>query len=125
MLVTCTPTFSLLFESKFIFEQCSGDIDGRCNPSHDHSPYGLGADTSFADVFDLAEAILHGATKNFLHDYEEKMFKRGFDAVADSFNSTYTMHLSGWRGFLRDLVLRILSSLINLTVKLRFPFHRC
>ncbi|CAF3614332.1 unnamed protein product [Rotaria sp. Silwood1] len=49
---------------------------------------GMGANTTFADAFDLADFILHGATQSLLGDYEEKMSKRGFQAVQYSFNST-------------------------------------
>ncbi|CAF4963757.1 unnamed protein product [Rotaria sp. Silwood1] len=47
---------------------------------------GMGANTTFADAFDLADFILHGATQSLLGDYEEKMSKRGFQAVQYSFN---------------------------------------
>ncbi|CAF3961313.1 unnamed protein product [Rotaria sordida] len=56
---------------------------------------GMGANTTFADGLDLADVIRHGSTQSLLGDYEEKMFKRGFQAVQDSFNSTRMMRLSG------------------------------
>ncbi|CAF3700578.1 unnamed protein product [Rotaria sp. Silwood1] len=66
---------------------------------------GMGANTTFADAFDLADFILHGATQSLLGDYEEKMSKRGFQAVQYSFNSTCMIHLSGRQGMIRDYVL--------------------
>ncbi|CAF2888004.1 unnamed protein product [Rotaria sp. Silwood2] len=66
---------------------------------------GMGANTTFADALDLVDVMRRGITPSLLGDYEEKMFKRGFQAVQDSFNNTRMIHLSGRQGMMRDYLL--------------------
>ena len=42
---------------------------------------GMGANTAFADALDLANVISVGPNNCSLAEYEEKMFKRGFQAI--------------------------------------------
>lgn len=82
---------------------------------------GMGANTTFADALDLANVILNGHTKSTLGKYEEKMFKRGFQCVRDSLQSTRTSHMIGTQARIRDYFIWILSyyfSLRNLMSRL-------
>src|SRR5207248_2649461 len=65
---------------------------------------GMGANTAFADAFDLANAIRRDHTTSSLADYEEKMFKRGFQAVRDSLDGTRMAHMLGVQARIRDYI---------------------
>ncbi|CAF2194506.1 unnamed protein product [Rotaria magnacalcarata] len=54
---------------------------------------GMAANTAFADVLDLANVISIDHNKSSLAEYEEKMFKRDFEAIRDSLASTRTTHI--------------------------------
>ncbi|CAF1301851.1 unnamed protein product [Rotaria sordida] len=84
---------------------------------------GMGANTTFADALDLADVIRHGSTQNLLSDYEEKMFKRGFQAVQDSFNSTRMMRLSGIHGMIRDYLLWLIGYIMVFKNIISVPFN--
>lgn len=68
---------------------------------------GKGANTAFADAFDLANLLLNPSTSS-LSEYEQKMFERGFAAVKMSLSSTNIIHATGWQAFLRDCILSII-----------------
>ncbi|CAF1426683.1 unnamed protein product [Rotaria sordida] len=84
---------------------------------------GMGANTTFADGLDLADVIRHGSTQSLLGDYEEKMFKRGFQAVQDSFNSTRMMRLSGIHGMIRDYLLWLIGYIMVFKNIISMPFN--
>lgn len=65
---------------------------------------GMGANTAFADALDLVNAIRLGHTKVSLADYEEKMYKRGFQAVRDSLQSTRMTCMLGLKARIRDYI---------------------
>jgi 2-polyprenyl-6-methoxyphenol hydroxylase-like FAD-dependent oxidoreductase len=65
---------------------------------------GMGANTAFADALDLVNAIRLGHTKVSLADYEEKMYKRGFQAVRDSLQSTRMTCMLGLQARIRDYI---------------------
>ncbi|CAK9258109.1 unnamed protein product [Sphagnum jensenii] len=70
---------------------------------------GLGANTAFADAADLAHVLVQQDDNDpwlGLAHYQEVMIKRGFNAVKMSRQSTTTMHLTGMRSVLRNVLLR-------------------
>lgn len=83
---------------------------------------GKGANTAFADAFDLATA-LSNPTKESLADYEQKMFKRGFAAVQASLGSTTMIHAIGWRASLRDGLFSTIHYVIMLINVVLFPMR--
>ncbi len=92
--------------------------------AHLMTPYrGMGANTTFADAFDLVNVIRHDHTTSSLADYEEKMFKRGFQAVQDSFNSTRSSHMLGIQARIRDYIFWFLNYSITLKNLILMPFN--
>jgi 2-polyprenyl-6-methoxyphenol hydroxylase-like FAD-dependent oxidoreductase len=83
---------------------------------------GLGANTAFADAYDLANVLLNPSSSS-LAEYEQKMFKRGFTAVKMSLTSTTMIHLTGWRALLRDCILPIIYYTITLISVISTPFR--
>ncbi|KAG0580735.1 hypothetical protein KC19_4G195000 [Ceratodon purpureus] len=74
---------------------------------------GLGANTAFADSADLAQALTHvEAPWPALAEYEEKMIKRGFEAIKQSNQGSDTKHAVGVKSVLRNLVIRVLGWLL-------------
>lgn len=68
---------------------------------------GLGANTAIEDAADLADHLLApgGATVASLPPLQAKVFKRGFDAVAASLQSTRSIHCTGWAATFRNVVI--------------------
>ncbi|CAF2205157.1 unnamed protein product [Rotaria magnacalcarata] len=86
---------------------------------------GKGANTAFADAFDLANLILNPSSST-LSEYEQKMFKRGFTAVQMSLFSTNMIHSIGWRASFRNcifFIMRYTRVLINL-ISIPFRFYK-
>ncbi|CAF1484817.1 unnamed protein product [Adineta steineri] len=83
---------------------------------------GKGANTAFADALDLADALLNPSSSS-LSDYEQKMFKRGFDTVKASLGMTNMIHLTGWKGLLRDCILSIISYMMPLINVISMPLR--
>ncbi|CAF3138146.1 unnamed protein product [Rotaria socialis] len=84
---------------------------------------GMGANTAFADALDLANVISVGHTKSSLAEYEEKMFKRGFQAIRDSLQSTRTTHMLGLQAQIRDYVIWFLHYFIALANFISIPYN--
>ncbi|CAF1017417.1 unnamed protein product [Didymodactylos carnosus] len=66
---------------------------------------GMGANTAFADAQDLADALItitEANLSNSIEIYEEKMFKRGFNAVKQSLQSTRVIHMRDFITNIRD-----------------------
>jgi 2-polyprenyl-6-methoxyphenol hydroxylase-like FAD-dependent oxidoreductase len=77
---------------------------------------GKGANTAFADAYDLANLLLNPSSSS-ISEYEQKMFKRGFTNVRLSLFSTNMIHAIGWQALLRDgifSIIRYTTALINL-----------
>lgn len=85
---------------------------------------GMGANTAFADAFDLAKIISTDFTTIDLANYEEQLFKRGFQAVQDSIQSTRTAHLIGTPALIRNFILWTLHYLIWLKNRFLMLFTR-
>ncbi|CAF0759774.1 unnamed protein product [Rotaria sordida] len=83
---------------------------------------GKGANTTFADAFDLANLLLNPSSST-LSDYEQKMFKRGFSAVQMSLFSTKMIHLTGWRASLRNCIFSIICYTMLLINLVSIPFR--
>jgi 2-polyprenyl-6-methoxyphenol hydroxylase-like FAD-dependent oxidoreductase len=83
---------------------------------------GKGANTAFADASDLANLLLNPSSSS-LSEYEQKMFKRGFDAVKMSLSSTNLIHSTGWNAVLRDSLFSIIHYTITLINILLIPFR--
>jgi 2-polyprenyl-6-methoxyphenol hydroxylase-like FAD-dependent oxidoreductase len=83
---------------------------------------GKGANTAFADAFDLANLLLNPSSST-LSEYEQKMFKRGYAAVKMSLTSTQMIHATGWRGLLRDGILSIIGYTMTLINFVSMPFR--
>ncbi|CAF0848602.1 unnamed protein product [Rotaria sp. Silwood1] len=83
---------------------------------------GMGANTAFADAFDLIDVIRSGHTKSSLANYEEKMFKRGFQAVRDSLETTRITHMLGVPARIRDYIIWFLHYSIALKNLISMPF---
>jgi 2-polyprenyl-6-methoxyphenol hydroxylase-like FAD-dependent oxidoreductase len=83
---------------------------------------GKGANTAFADAFDLANLLLNPSSST-LSEYEQKMFKRGYAAVKMSLTSTQMIHATGWRGLLRDGILSIIGYTMTLINFISMPFR--
>ena len=83
---------------------------------------GKGANTAFADAFDLATVLLN-PTKASLAEYEQKMFKRGFEAVRMSLSSTTMIHSTGWRALLRDCIFSTVHYAILVINVVSFPLR--
>jgi 2-polyprenyl-6-methoxyphenol hydroxylase-like FAD-dependent oxidoreductase len=83
---------------------------------------GKGANTAFADAFDLANLLLNRSSST-LSEYEQKMFKRGYAAVKMSLTSTQMIHATGWRGLLRDGILSIIGYTMTLINFISMPFR--
>ncbi|CAF4896825.1 unnamed protein product [Rotaria sp. Silwood1] len=83
---------------------------------------GKGANTAFADAFDLANLIINPSLLT-LSDYEQKMFKRGFSAVQMSLASTNMIHLTGWRASLRNGIFFIIRYTMLLINFISIPFR--
>jgi 2-polyprenyl-6-methoxyphenol hydroxylase-like FAD-dependent oxidoreductase len=71
---------------------------------------GLGANTAFMDAYDLAQVITsateNGISPDKLKSYHEAMIKRGAKAVADSLQSTKTLHVAKpWQKAVRNTIL--------------------
>lgn len=63
----------------------------------------LGANTAFQDAIDLADAFVKfGYTEEAKKEYESIMFPRGFKNAATSLNSTTMLHLTGWKSYVRN-----------------------
>lgn len=70
---------------------------------------GLGANTAFADAADLMRALTQvEAPWQALAEYEEKMIKRGFEAIKQSLQGTEMIHLVGVKSVIRNVVIRAL-----------------
>jgi 2-polyprenyl-6-methoxyphenol hydroxylase-like FAD-dependent oxidoreductase len=83
---------------------------------------GKGANTAFADAYDLANLLLNPSSSS-LSEYEQKMFKRGYTYVRLSLFSTNMIHATGWRALLRDgifSIIRYTTTLINI---ISIPFR--
>jgi 2-polyprenyl-6-methoxyphenol hydroxylase-like FAD-dependent oxidoreductase len=85
---------------------------------------GKGANTAFADAFDLANALLNPSSST-LFEYEQKMFKRGYAAVKMSLSSTRMIHATGWQALLRDGILSIICYTMTLINVISMPFRWC
>jgi 2-polyprenyl-6-methoxyphenol hydroxylase-like FAD-dependent oxidoreductase len=83
---------------------------------------GKGANTAFADAFDLANLLLNRSSST-LSEYEQKMFKRGYAAVKMSLTSTQMIHATGWRGLLRDGILSVIGYTMTLINFISMPFR--
>jgi len=83
---------------------------------------GKGANTAFADAFDLANLLLNPSSST-LFEYEQKIFKRGYAAVKMSLTSTQMIHATGWRGLLRDGILSIIGYTMTLINFISMPFR--
>jgi 2-polyprenyl-6-methoxyphenol hydroxylase-like FAD-dependent oxidoreductase len=84
---------------------------------------GLGANTAFMDAYDLAQVITSatetGISPDKLKSYHEAMIKRGAKAIADSLQSTRTMHVSKpWQKAARNTIISGLG--LALQIKSRF-----
>ncbi|CAF2371870.1 unnamed protein product [Rotaria sp. Silwood2] len=84
---------------------------------------GMGANTAFADAFDLIDVIRSDYTRTSLADYEEKMFKRGFRAVQDSLGSTRMTHMIGVQAQIRGYIIWFLNYYIKLKNLISMPFY--
>lgn len=75
---------------------------------------GQGANTAFEDADDVANLLLRegGAGIADLHALQAKVFKRGFERVAGSLQSTRSIHATGWRAVLRDVMVCAIGTLI-------------
>jgi len=82
---------------------------------------GKGANTAFADAFDLANLLLNPSLSS-LSEYEQKMFKRGFAAVKMSLSSTNMIHSTGWQALLRDCIFSIIRYTMTLINVMSMPF---
>ena len=68
---------------------------------------GIGANTAFADAFDLAKALMREDDPwKGIAEYEQTMIKRGFEAVRASKQMTETIHTAGVKGVFRNMVIR-------------------
>lgn len=78
--------------------------------AHAMTPHrGIGANVAFQDAHDLVEALKHegaDAIMMGIPDYEKLLFNRGFKAARLSKQATDMLHGTGWRGVLRDTVLK-------------------
>jgi 2-polyprenyl-6-methoxyphenol hydroxylase-like FAD-dependent oxidoreductase len=83
---------------------------------------GKGANTAFADAFDLANLILNPSSSS-QSEYEQKMFKRGYSAVKMSLTSTKIIHATGWRAILRDVIFPIIRHTMTLINIISMPFR--
>lgn len=83
---------------------------------------GKGANTAFADAFDLANSLLNPSSCT-LTQYEEKMFQRGYAAVKMSLTSTQMIHSVGWRALLRDCIFSLIHYTMTLINFISIPFH--
>lgn len=83
---------------------------------------GKGANTAFADAFDLANLLLNPSSST-LAQYEEKMFQRGYAAVKMSLTSTQMIHSVGWRAFLRDCIFSFIYYTMTLVNFVSIPFR--
>lgn len=83
---------------------------------------GKGANTAFADAFDIANILLNPSSSSF-SEYEKKMFKRGFDAVKMSLSSTNMIHAIGWQATLRDCIFSVVRYTILLINFVSIPFR--
>jgi 2-polyprenyl-6-methoxyphenol hydroxylase-like FAD-dependent oxidoreductase len=83
---------------------------------------GKGANTAFADAFDLTNSILNPSPSS-LSEYEQKMFKRGFSAVRMSLSSTNMIHATGWSALLRDGIFSIIRYTMVFINVLSIPFR--
>ncbi|CAF3829649.1 unnamed protein product [Rotaria sordida] len=92
--------------------------------AHVMTPHrGMGANTAFADAFDLIDVIRSDHTKSSLADYEEKMFKRGFQAIQDSLESTRMAHMLGVSARIRNYIMWLLHYSITLKNLISMPFY--
>ena len=82
---------------------------------------GKGANTAFADAFDLANLLLNPSSST-LTQYEEKMFQRGYAAVKMSLTSTQMIHSVGWRALLRDCIFSLICYTMTLINFVSIPF---
>lgn len=85
---------------------------------------GMGANTAFADALDLTKIISTDLTVSALADYEEQLFKRGFQAVQDSIQSTQTAHVIGSQAQIRNYMLWSMHYIIRLKNLFLMPFSR-
>lgn len=83
---------------------------------------GKGANTAFADAYDLANLLLNPSSST-LSEYQERMFKRGYDAVKLSLTSTNMIHSTGWRALVRDGIFSISSYIMSLINFISLPFR--
>lgn len=82
---------------------------------------GKGANTAFADAFDLSQVLLN-PTRDALATYEKQMFKRGFAAVQQSLSSTMMIHATGWRAIVRDNLFLIIHYIFRAINFVSLPF---
>ncbi|CAF0751480.1 unnamed protein product [Adineta ricciae] len=85
---------------------------------------GKGANTAFADAFDLANLLLNPSSSS-LSEYEQKMFKRGFAAVKMSLSNTKMIHMTGWSALLRNSIFSIIRYTMALINIITIPFRWC
>eukprot|EP01116_Phalansterium_solitarium_P015694 TRINITY_DN3490_c0_g1_i1.p1 TRINITY_DN3490_c0_g1~~TRINITY_DN3490_c0_g1_i1.p1 ORF type:complete len:406 (+),score=123.93 TRINITY_DN3490_c0_g1_i1:203-1420(+) len=80
---------------------------------------GLGANTAFQDAVDLAKALHLPNWRTAVFDYQKTMVARGKKAVADSLQSTKTIHMApGWGVSVRNGVMWTIGSAISLKQRL-------
>ncbi|CAF0779780.1 unnamed protein product [Didymodactylos carnosus] len=83
---------------------------------------GMGANVAFADAFDLSIALLNSNWSNTIVHYEEKMFKRGFEAVQASLQSTRMLHYTGYKAIIRNCLLIFIGYTLKIIINCRNVF---
>lgn len=76
---------------------------------------GQGANTTFLDAIDLANAIKSGC----LVEYEKILFKRGFRAVIESRQSTNAIHASGFMAYIVWMMFYFIGTIVWIRKKLK------
>ena len=85
---------------------------------------GTGANSTIRDAKELAQVIASLSEKSSkeiqhaLEQYEEKLFPNGFKAVAESYQSTEMIHMSGIRVIIRNTILRIVGFALSVYQKM-------
>ena len=77
---------------------------------------GLGANTTFVDAIELAEALTPTTDcdwKDRVSKYEEVMIKRGFKAVTESKTSTQMIHATGFKSYLTKIIFKLIGTFLS------------